>query len=314
MAAVSGQGTTFNIPNFVGELYNVTPNETPLLSMIGGLNGGIANSIKEDVWQTTDNAAAAQTAALEGDDPTYAERDRTEVSNVKQIYQYGFEISYTKQAATGNLGVPGTAPSNAVLGSNPVQDEIAFQRRLKLERMARDVEFTFIQGVFAKPTTNATARTTRGMVNAISTNAVAAGATDLSKAHIDEVMREMADSGAPFRNVVAFTNSFNKQQFSNIYGYAPESRNVGGVNINQVETDFGMLGVVYDRHVPTDTVLLIDVSWLNPTHLVIPGKGMVFVEPKPATGASWRFQLYGEIGLVYGWEGYHGKITGTTTS
>ena len=37
MAAVAGQGTTFNLPNYHGELFTVTPTETPFLSAIGGL-------------------------------------------------------------------------------------------------------------------------------------------------------------------------------------------------------------------------------------------------------------------------------------
>ena len=31
MAIVNGQGTTFNLPNFVGELFAITPTETPFL-------------------------------------------------------------------------------------------------------------------------------------------------------------------------------------------------------------------------------------------------------------------------------------------
>jgi hypothetical protein len=33
-------GTTFNLPNFVGELFELTPADTPFLSAIGGLTGG----------------------------------------------------------------------------------------------------------------------------------------------------------------------------------------------------------------------------------------------------------------------------------
>jgi hypothetical protein len=310
MAAVSGTATTFNLPNYLGELFHITPFDTPLLSMIGGLNGGDANSTKEDVWQTDDNTAAAQSAALEGADPAYEERDRAEVSNVKQIYQYGFSVTYTKQAATGNL----SSTSLDITGVQPVTDELTRQRTLKMRRMARDVEYTFLHGTYAKPADNSSPRTTRGMDAAITTNTVAAGAADLSKAMIDELLREMAASGAPFDNVVLFANAFNRQQISNIYGYAPESRNVGGLSIEQVETDFARFGVVYDRHLDADTVLLLDVAHIMPTHLVIPGKGMVFVEPLAHTGSAWNFQLYGEIGLKYGPELWHGSITGTSTS
>lgn len=310
MANVSGTATTFNLPNYLGELYNTTPNETPFLSLIGGINGGKVNSTKEDVWQTTDNAAAAQTAALEGADPTYEERDRAEVSNVKQIYQYGFSVTYTKQAATANLA----SDALNITGTQPVQDELGFQRARKLERMARDVEYTFLNGVYAKPATNASARTTRGMTNAITTNDVAAAGATLSKSHVDDLLKSMADNGAKFMNSVIFVNSHQKQQISNIYGYAPESRNVGGVNIDVIETDFARLGVVYDRHCPTDEVMVLDLAVCSPTHLAIPGKGLVFVEPLSQSGAAWNFHLYGEIGLEYGPENWHGKISGLATA
>jgi hypothetical protein len=310
MADVAGTATTFNLPNYRGELYHLTPFDTPLTAMIGGLTGGKSNASKEDVWETDDNAAAAQTAVVEGADPEYLERDRAEVSNVKQIYQYGFSATYTKQGAYGNFA----SDSLDLDVSNPVTDEISHQRTLKMRRMARDVEYTFLNGVYAKPATNATARKTRGAKNFITTNTVAAGTADLSKAHIDELLRGMADDGAPFDMPVLFANSFNRQQISNIYGYAPESRSVGGLSINQIETDFAVFGVVYDRFMPADEVFLLDVAHITPTHMSIPGKGDVFVEPLAQTGAAWNFQLYAEIGLEYGPELWHGSITGLTTA
>jgi hypothetical protein len=43
--------------------------------------------------------------------------------------------------------------------------------------------------------------------------------------------------------------------------------------------------------------------------LDIPGKGHFFVEPLAQSGASYKFQVYGEIGLEYGPEQFHAKIT-----
>ena len=37
MGAVSGLGDSYDLPNFVGELFNITPNDTPFLSAIGGM-------------------------------------------------------------------------------------------------------------------------------------------------------------------------------------------------------------------------------------------------------------------------------------
>ena len=309
MASVSGQLNTTNIKNFVGPLFFLTPADTPFTTMIGGLSGGRAVNSTVYTWQTADNANAAQDTKTEGTDATFSGRDRAEVSNVVQIHQEGFELSYTAQAAWGELA------GESILGNQPVKDERSFQARLKLEKIKRDVEFSFLQGAFANPADpTSTARQTRGLQNAISTNAVAAGATDLSKDHIDELIRTMVDNEAPLRNPVVFANSFNKQRFSAIYGFAPESRSVGGVNINQVLTDFAPLGIVYDRHMPTDEVYIVDVSVCKPVMLSIPGKGHFFAEPLSKTGSANKWQFYGEIGLEYGPEKWHGAVTGTTTS
>jgi hypothetical protein len=46
----------------------------------------------------------------------------------------------------------------------------------------------------------------------------------------------------------------------------------------------------------------------------VPEKGVLFFEELSKTGASEKGQLFGMLGLDYGPEEYHGKITGLTTS
>jgi hypothetical protein len=312
MGAVSGMGDSYDLPNYVGELFNVTPNDTPFLSAIGGMTGGKSVTSKQFTWQTVDNAAAAQTVEEEGSDPVYGERSRSEVTNVTQIMQYGVQVSYTKQAATGNLS------GESILGNQPVQDELAFQLDMAMKRAARDIEFSFLQGTYVADTDLATARQTRGMLTAITTNEVAAAAAALDQAKVDACLKAMADSGAPFEQPVIFANAFQKQKLSSIYGsalsLAPRDRNIGGVNISTIETDFGTVGIVYDRHLPADDVIIADLAFCKPVFLDIPGKGHFFVEPLAQTGAAYKFQVYGEIGLEYGPEQFHGKITNLSTS
>ena len=66
---------------------------------------------------------------------------------------------------------------------------------------------------------------------------------------------------------------------------------------------------MYERHIPTDDILIADLSFLKPVFLDIPGKGHFFVEPLAQTGAAYKYQVYGEIGLEYGPEQFHAKIT-----
>ena len=312
MGAITGQGESYNLPNYVGELFNVSPTDTPLLSAIGGMTGGKSVTSKQFTWQTTDLAGATQTAVVEGADPVMKGRTRSEVTNVAQIMQYGVEVSYTKQAAVGNLS------GESIIGNQPVQDELAFQLDMAMKTAARDIEHSFIQGTYVADTDISTARKTRGMLEAVTTNEVAGAAGALDQAKVESALKQMADSGAPFEMPVIFANAFQKQKLSAIYSsalaLAPRDRNIGGVNITTIETDFGQVGIVFERHIPADDVLIADLAFLKPVFLDIPGKGHFFVEPLAQTGAAYKYQVYGEVGLEYGPEQFHAKITNLATS
>ena len=312
MGAITGQGQSYNLPNYVGELFNVSPTDTPLLSAIGGMTGGKSVTSKQFTWQTTDLAGATQTAVVEGADPTMKGRTRSEVINVTQIMQYGVEVSYTKQAAVVNLS------GQSIIGNQPVQDELAFQLDMAMKRAARDIEFSFLRGTYVADTDVATARKTRGMLSAISTNEVAGGNAALDQAKVNALMKAMADSGAPFEQPVIMANAFQKQKLSSIYSsalsLAPRDRNYGGVNIQTIETDFGEVGIVYSRHLPAEDIICVDLAYCKPVFLDIPGKGHFFAEPLAQTGSAYKFQIYGEVGLEYGPEQFHGKITSLSTS
>ncbi len=309
MAAVSGQATTYNLPNFVGELFNLTPADTPLKSLAAG-NGIRRVASKLFTWQTTDNTTAAQPAIVEGADPAFEERDRAEVSNVVQIFQYGVEISYTKLAATMQLA----STASPVLGNQPVTNELEFQQMLKLDRCAEDMEVSFLNGAFQNPSSNSTGRKTRGVSTAITTNVVAAGTADLSKDHVDTLLRTMHGNRARFIRPVVMGTALQIQRLNAIYGFVPESRDVGGVNLRTIVTPFGELSVVINRHATASELLVLDMAFIRPVVLPIPGKGELFLEPLAKTGAAEKSQLYGEWGIEYGPERYHGKISGLTTS
>jgi len=314
--------TTFELPNFVGELFSLIPAQTPLLSMSGGLTGGKSVAAKEFVWQVEDNAEAVlNKVALEGADPVASAIIRQEVKNVVEIHQEAVNISYTKQAATQQLGAGGAGTGDQysikaapILGNQPVVSEMSHQLALKINKVARDVEMSFLSGVYAYPVDNATARKTRGVLTAIDTHS-AAFATDL-RTSINAMLAGMYEDEtkvAPLINPVLFMNGSTKTklslEYTNNLGLADRSRTIGGVNVETIVTDFGTFGVVLDRYMPVDEIALLDMSVISPCFLPIPGKGHFFTEPLAKTGAYDEVQLYGEIGLEYGPEQYHGLIT-----
>lgn len=169
MAGITGLGTTYGLPNYTGELINLTPSQTPILNIAGRNPGQVPDWELE--WQTKDRRANAQNVALEGADaPTAVARVRANVTNVTEIHQSAVQISYTKLAATGRMS--GVAQQGT---ANPVTNEVAEQVTDELASMGRDVEFSFLHGRYNKPTDNTTARKTRGLIPAITTNVVNKG-------------------------------------------------------------------------------------------------------------------------------------------
>lgn len=187
MAGITGLGTTFNLPNYAGELFQVSPTDTPLLSAAGGLGGGKQTDSTEFEWQTSDLRDPSARPRLEGADaPTAEERVRANVRNVAQIFHEAVSTSYTKAAATGQLAMPQSAPYNSASGlgvGNPVTSEHTWQVQQSLMQIARDVNYVFWHSSKVVPTDNSTARQTGGLLSVISTNkSFVTGSTEVTAA------------------------------------------------------------------------------------------------------------------------------------
>jgi len=91
-------------------------------------------------------------------------------------------------------------------------------------------------------------------------------------------------------------------------GYRFQTSNIGGVNVQTIETDFGNLNVMLNRHVPADEAYILSLEDLEVCFLEIPGKGHFFVEELSKAGSADKYQIYGEIGLKYGNQRKHARI------
>jgi hypothetical protein len=168
MSGITGLGTTYNLPNFTGELFQIAPSDTPFLTAIGGLNGGGQVISTEFEWQTYDFAAPAQNVQVEGATaPASVERVRANVTNVVEIHQSKISVAYSKLAAYGQHAGTNTE------ATNPVRNESDWQVDKGLKQMALDIEWSLLNGVYNKPANNSTARQTLGLTNAIVTNKLA---------------------------------------------------------------------------------------------------------------------------------------------
>ena len=306
-------GDTWNLPNYDGALYTASDTETALLRIIGGLNGGLqTNNFEFPTASLYVLPNPSQPEISETDSetaPAASHVARTQEKNVTQIFQEAINVTYAKLSNAGRLSGINTAGS-----SNNVASETNFQIARKLDKVAKDVNWTFHNGTYQISTAANVANKTRGMFELISTlTQVDAQGAELSKPLMDSLLLAMYDAGAIFSNVIIFTNGYQKQKISSLYTVLPQSRNVGGQNIQQIITDFGNLGIQLDRDVPSNKLGFYEVSQIAPVFQPVPEKGNLFFEPLAKTGAAEKSQLFGQIGLDHGPAFMHGALVNLST-
>lgn len=320
MANVNAAATVWNCPNYTGELYLIGANRTPFLNMIGGLQGNTVRTVAAfqyplaQPWalEAASQPAITETASLTAPTPwTYV---REQDVNTVQIWQRQVSVSYAKQSVAGQVTADPTTGLVDINDQQPVLNERDFQINAHMRQLSIDIEYTFLNGSYQQATAANVAAKTRGVLTACSSNSVDASSAQLDKPLIDNLLRTMAGTGAEFLNPVVLCGAYQKQRLSSIYGYAPEDRNVGGVNIKQIETDFAILGVVWAPQVPAGVLGIVDMAFCAPVFLPVPEKGVLFYEELSKTGASENGQIYGQVGIDYGPEEMHGKIINLATS
>ena len=315
MSQVSGVGTTWNLPNYFGELFTADPVETPFLSYIGGMNGGAMTQNFEFVtgseydFPASAQPAITETASLTA--PTATEAVRTQDKNVTQIFQQAVDISYVKLSNGSRLSGINTAGE-----VNNVANEQAFQIDYNLKIIARNVEYTFLNGTYLIATSAGVANKTRGMLelcdDAAST-AIAGGSAVLTKAMMDSAFLAMRIAGAKFTDIIIWASPKQKAKLTSLYVLdqnLPDNRTVGGANLQYIITDFGTFAVAPMGHkdMPDTDVLIADMAYIKPVTQPVPGMGNMFYEELAKTGASEKGQLFGQIGLDHGPAFLHGKI------
>lgn len=313
---VTGQGTSWNLPNFSGDLYTASPTETPLLNMIGGMtSGAITKSPEFTTGQLYNLPDAIQPNISELDSvvaPPATNIVREQKKNVVQIHQRSVNLTYHKLASMGQM----SGINKAGQAPNPV-DELRFQLDMALKSTARDIEYSFLNGTYALATNVGMANKTRGMIQLTKEGGVniAAATAKLTKAMLQTLYVEVAKNGATMTNMVMFVPAILKQAVTEIYSaekgfILPATKTDGGISITNILTDFCELKVVWNKFMPKDALLFCDISYLSPVFMEVPGKGVFFLEELAKTGASEQRQLYGEIGLDHGPAFMHGSITG----
>lgn len=312
----TGTVQSFGVLNYSGLLFNKGNTRTPLLSAISGRRQ-TTNHVEFVCGQeyTTEGGTQptiSETASLTAPTATYITREQK--TNVTQIFQESVAISYAKQSNMGTLSGTNIANQQA----NPM-NELDFQVAAKMAKIGRDIEFTFMQGTYQKATSDSQANKTRGLNTAITTNTKAMSSAELTVWDVADLMTTMSGNGAPIDDLVLWCDAnalmqLNADAARNKLTIVPAGREVNGIQISTLITPVGTVGVYLGEFIPSGTAFLLNLGVMHPVEQPTPGKGNFFLEELSKAGAGTSYQIFGQIGLNYGPEWYHGKFTGLSTS
>lgn len=305
--------TSFGVLNYSGMLFNKGNTRTPLSAIIGG-RAKTTNHVEFVTGQEYtaggdgSQPEISENASLTAPDASVVTREQK--TNVTQIFQESVGISYAKQSNMGTLAGVNIANQQA----NPV-NELDFQVAAKIQKINRDIEYTFINGEFNKATSDATVNKTRGLIPAITTNVTAMGNKPLGLWDIADMVKKIYGANAPTDGLCLWCDAItlfqiNADAVQNGLTVIPAAREINGIALSSVVTPIGVVYLYLGECLPADTALLLNLDVIAPVYQPVPGKGNFFLEQLAKVGAGEKYQLFGQIGLDHGPEWYHGKFTG----
>ena len=307
--------TSFGVLNYSGMLFNKGNTRTPLSSIIGS-RAKTTNHVEFVTGQEYSSAGGAQpaiseTASLTAPDATVV--TRTQKTNVTQIFQETVGVSYAKMSNMGTLSGVNIENQQA----NPI-NELDFQVGAKIQKIARDMEFTFIQGAYNKATDDSKINKTRGLTTAITSNVTAMASKPLGLWDVADMVKKIYAANAPTNGLVLWCDAvtmfqINADAVQNGLTVVPAAREINGIALSSVITPLGVVYLYLGECLPAGTALLLNLDVIAPVYQPVPGKGNFFLEQLSKTGAGEKYQLFGQVGLDHGPEWYHGKFTGIST-
>lgn len=308
--------TSFEVLNYSGMLFNKGNTRCPLSSIIGG-RAKTTNHVEFVTGQEYTTGGGEQPAISENASLTAPEASvvkREQKTNVTQIFHETVGISYGKMSNMGTLSGINIANQRA----NPMS-ELDFQVAAKMQKVNRDIEFTFMQGAYNKATSDDTVNKTRGLNEAITSNTIAMASKPLGLWNIADGVKKVYEANAPQEGLVLWCDAItmfqiNADAVQNGLTVVPAAREINGIKLSSVVTPLGIVYLYLGEFLPKGTAFLLNLDVLAPVYQPVPGKGNFFLEQLSKTGAGEKYQLFGQIGLDHGPEWYHAKFTGIAQS
>lgn len=285
-----------NKPDVNKMVTNISPKDSPFFSLIS--TGVMTARYKENVNDATAGGTAIN-ALSEGDSLTpAAATNRTISGNYAQIFSKVVSVSGTQEA---------------VEKYGSVTSEKAYQTKKKLIELAKDVEYSFLNGTASAGITgtgSANARWLGGLKTVTTTNtATASGAAATGtafEAKFNDLLQLMYETGeTPDTVLVGGTV---KRRISGLTDKvtrnidASEKKQIQSINI--YDSDMGTVDIILDRYVASTLLFAVKKEMYSAAFLRN-FKTMDLAK----TADSFDFAILGELTLDYRSEKAGGKIT-----
>lgn len=304
--------TSFTVPNYSGVLYTKSNTQTPFLNLMGA--GKTTKSVEFALNQEYILGTPSQPSISENASQTAPEATsiaRTQKTNVTQIFQRTVGVTYAKESNMGTLDGLNIAGQQ----ENPTS-ELDFQIAACMQQIMNDIEYTCIRGTYSKAATDDEVNKTRGILEGIETNAFTeSGAVSSSsiRSVLNGFFKKLYDANIDINGYTLMMNSDIKTALTEAYAgsnlITPNGFTLAGANVMDLVTDFGNMHIVLTRTMPQKTLLCYNPAVCHLVEQPHPDKGNFFLEQLAKTGAADKFQIYGQVGLDYGFEKLHGKLT-----
>lgn len=337
MANSNAIATSWITPQYHGQLLTLglTDKQCRFLSMIGGMGGmgpaggaKIAKTFKFPLNSNNALDAPSQqdiTEDASATAPTPRNYDRTQDEfGYIQIFQKGVGATYAAQSETAKLS--GLAITGEVADLN---DPFVSNFNMTMRQLTMDVEWHMLNGKLNESAASseasrmaglfATQNKDGGAAHTINTNKVDCGADALTVADVDAMLLLLKETSyAPMVNPVFIGKYSSIKKLADLYGVtimASPTNNLGTVSgqIDTIVTQAGRFPLVEVPQCPSAVLGLIDLAYVSPVFLPVPERngrpgGVLFYENLSKDGAVDKGQIYGQIGMTYTAEEYHGKL------
>ena len=269
------------VVDLTDEIKLVSPTDTPLTTLLMGRGQVVPATDITVTWREKQLNTQRGTLKKEGDEAgTPIQSTRGSLSNLCQIMEKVTQVSGTAQAL------------------NPKGIGNSFQSEVndRLIETKRDMEWYFLNGTKTAEN-DSTPRQMDGIMNLINSgNVIDATDKTFSEDIILDGMQKMWDAGAQ-GEYYAFVNASVKRLVNsllkdgvNVKVNIDESMaQVLGITVAKIQSDFGVINLVLNRHMATDAFLAVDLDNVEIAEL----RG-TFYEDLPKSGDYFKGHILNE--------------------